>query len=122
MAGLSEPGAAAVVVLAWSLFALDLLAAIAWLALSALASRFRGSFGASRVGTGLAVVPALGFLLLAGAAAWPDVAPLRWAATAIAVLLALAGLSLAAKAPYLACAALLHGAAWVWLWALYALA
>lgn len=122
MAGLIVAGPAAAGAVAWSLFAFDLLAAIAWLALSALASRFRGSFGASRVGMGLVVVPALGFLLLAGAAAWPDVAPLRWAAAAIAVLLALAALPLAAKAPYLACAALLHGAAWVWLWALYALA
>ena len=121
MAGVSEPGSAAAGVLAWSLFAIDLVAGLGWLALGALASRFRGSFGASRVAAGLVVVPALGFLVLACAAAWPDTAPLRWAATAIAALLALAALSLATKAPYLAGAALLHGVAWVWLWALYAL-
>ena len=117
---MSEPGPAAAGALAWSLFAFDLLAAIAWLLLSALASRFRGSFGASRVGMGLAVVPALGFLLLALAAGWPELALLRWAAVGLAGLLAAAALLVAGKAPYLALAALLHGALWIWLGVQYA--
>lgn len=119
MAGLSVAGPAAGA-LAWSLFAFDLLAALGWLAFCALASRFRGSFGASRVGAGLVVVPALGCLLLAVAAGWPEVALLRWAAVGLAGLLTVAALAVAAKAPYLALAALLHGALWIWLGVQYA--
>ena len=117
---MSEPGPAAAGVLAWSLFALDLLAAIGWVAFCSIASRFRGSFGASRLGAGIAVVPALGFLLLAVAACWPEVALLRWAAVGLAGLLAVAALAVAAKAPYLALGALLHGALWIWLGVQYA--
>lgn len=101
--------------LAWSLFAIDLLAALGWLAFGAVASRFRSSFGASRGHLGLVVVPTFVFLLLSGAACWPALPSLRWMAGSLAVLLAVAALPLTTKAPYLAFAALLHAALWAWL-------
>ena len=101
--------------LAWALGAFDLLVALGWLGLTAFASRFRASFGASPVGVGLATAPVLVFGLLATAAWLPEVAVLHCAAMTIALLLAAAVMPLRAKAPYLTGCTLLHAVAWAWL-------
>lgn len=112
MAGLSGPPAA----LPWLLGAAAAVASAGWLGLALLGARFRRSLGASAIGGAVVIGPVVLGAGLALAAAVPAARWLQHGAVLAATGLAFAALVGARRWPATAAFAVVHAAAWIWVW------